>query len=368
MRVALVIERFEAAGGGGEQVAWNVARELVRSGDEVHVLCRCGTDAPGLTVTRLATPSFWQPLRVRTFARRVKRALADHNYDAVHSFSRTLGQDIFHVGGGCHAQYMQKAYSRSGALLRRLSPRHQTLLSLESRIFADPKLVAQCVSHRVQREIAGRHGVPLSRLPVVHCGVDVERFAPKSDASARLEVRKELGVDRQTAWLFAGSGWQRKGLDRAITALANVRDRSTQLWVAGKDSQTKWRARAAREGVDGRVLFLGERSDLERVYAAADGLLMPSRYDAFGLVCLEAAAAGLPVIVSAQTGASELFGDCGRVIEHDDDPMAYAHAMDELASSESREQLGALAHTMASQHDWSAHVARLRVLYKGVVR
>lgn len=368
MRVALVVERFEATGGGGEHVAWNVARELVRAGDEVHVLCRRGVDAPGLCVTRLATASFWQPLRVRAFARNVRRSLARSDFDVVHSFSRTLDQDVFHVGGGCHADYMQNTYSPLGLRLRRFSPRHRSLLALERAIFKDPKLIAECVSSMVQREIARRYGVPKSRLPVIHCAVDVERFAPERQRDARKSLRAELCAGGATVWLFAGSGWWRKGLDIAITALAHVRDETTQLWVAGKDDPRRWRKLARRKGVAERVHFVGERRDLERYYAAADGLLLPTRYDAFGLVCLEAAAAGLPVVTNRRAGASELFETCGRVVPGTDDAIVYADAMDDLAQPEVRSELGAKAREMARLHDWSGHVTRLRTLYMGVAR
>lgn len=368
MRVALVIERFEPGHGGGEHVAWNVARELVRAGDDVHVLCRQGDDAPGLTVERLATPSFWQPLRVRAFARNVRRALASENFDAVHSFSRTLDQDVLHVGGGSHYDYMQKTYGPRGARLRHMSPRHRTLLSLERRIFADPKLIAQCVSSMVQREIADRYGVPEARLPVIHCGVDVERFSRARQGDARPRLREEFGAGSDTVWLLAGSGWRRKGLDLAMEALSLASDTTTRLWVAGKDDPARWRPLATRFGIDDRVQFLGERTDLEQVYAAADGLILPSRYDAFGLVCLEAAAAGLPVVTNRSVGASELFGECGVVIDRAEDVRAYTEAIDALALPAARKELGDKAVEMAGQHDWSKHVAKLRALYQGVAR
>jgi len=368
MRVALVIERFEDAPGGGEQVAWNVARELVRAGDDVHVLCRYGEPQAGITLTCLAGPGFWQPLRVLDFARRVRRALADANFDAVHAFSRTLDQDVFHIGGGSHANYMQKTYGRRGARWRRLSPRHRTLLSLERRIFRNPKLLGQCVSRMVQREIATRYGVPESRLPVIHCGVDPKRFAPQGQADARQRLRAERGAEDATVWLFAGSGWRRKGLDLAIEALANAEDRCARLWVAGKDDPRRWLRLARAHDVEDRVQFLGLRGDLESVYAACDGLLFPTRYDAFGLVCLEAAAAALPVIVSTNAGASELFEDCGEVIAEPENPACYAHAMDRLSTAHAREALGARAQAMAAGHDWRTHVAKLRALYQDIDR
>ncbi|MDP6979323.1 MAG: glycosyltransferase family 4 protein [Myxococcota bacterium] len=368
MRVALVIERFENAAGGGEQVAWNVARELVRAGDDVHVLCREGADAPGVRVHRLGAPRFWQPVRVTTFAHRVGRELTREHYDVVHAFSKAYGPDVFHVGGGSHADFMEKTYGARGARWRRLSPRHRTLLSLERKMFETPDLIGQCVSHQVRREIAARYGIDESRLPVIPCGVDTARFAPENQGDARDEVRCEFGLGDETVWLFVGSGWRRKGLDIALDALAKCADSRALLWVAGKDDPASWRALAKRRGIEDRVRFLAERKDVERLYAACDGLLFPSRYDAFGLVCLEAAAAERAVVVSADAGASELFEDCGRVIQRAGDPTEYARAMNDLSNPQTRSDLASRARSMAAEHDWSGHVARLRDLYAEVQR
>jgi UDP-glucose:(heptosyl)LPS alpha-1,3-glucosyltransferase len=203
---------------------------------------------------------------------------------------------------------------------------------------------------------------------VIHCAVDVERYAPERQTDARRTLRAHWSAGDATVWLFAGSGWRRKGLDIAISALARVADATTQLWVAGRDDPRRWRRLARREGVAGRVQFLGERGDLERYYAAVDGLLLPTRYDAFGLVCLEAAAAGLPVVTNRRAGAAELFESCGRVVPGSSDAIAYAAVMDELAQPEARAELGAKARKMARMHDWSGHVTRLRTLYQSVTR
>ncbi len=368
MRVALVVERFEAAGGGVENAVWNVARELVQAGDEVSVLARRATPAPGVNLHRISVPSFWQPLRVTSFAHRSRERLRELDFDIVHSFCRTLQQDVFHAGGGSHADYMQNTYGRAGTQLRRLSPRHAVQLSLERQIFCNPHTITQCVSKMVQREISARYGVPTSRLPVIEYGVDTERFAPEGNAHARAPLRSEFAAGDDTIWLFAGSGWRRKGLDTALEALARATTEALQLWIVGRDEPAAWRNRARRLGVIDRVRFLGERSDLERLYAAADGLLLPTRYDAFGLVCLEAAAAGRAVVTSADAGASELFGQCGRVMDSGARADAYAKTLDELCDRELRDELGARARQMALHHSWKRHVERLRSLYTDVDR
>jgi UDP-glucose:(heptosyl)LPS alpha-1,3-glucosyltransferase len=366
MRVALVVERFEAAGGGVENVVWYIARELVRAGDAVSVLARRATPATGVVLQQVPAPSFWQPLRVSMFAQRTREKLRDLELDVVHSFCRTLRQDIFDAGGGSHEDYMLNTYGETGTRLRKISPRHALQLYLERRIFRDPDTIVQCVSGKVQRELSARYGTPTSRLPVIEYGVDTKRFDPEYNAHARGPLRSQYAAGSDTVWLFAGSGWRRKGLDIALETLAGVANPALQLWVAGRDDPTSWRTLARRLGISDRVRFLGNRTDLEHLYAAADGLFLPTRYDAFGLVCLEAAASGRAVVTSDDAGAAELFGDCGRVVSRGDGPEAYAQTLDELCDSKLRDELGAKARKMAMQHDWTSHVERLRELYAGI--
>jgi UDP-glucose:(heptosyl)LPS alpha-1,3-glucosyltransferase len=161
-------------------------------------------------------------------------------------------------------------------------------------------------------------------------------------------------------WLFSGSGFARKGLDTALRALACGGHAGSQLWVAGRDEPGRWRRLAHRLGVEERVRFLGFRTDMEATYAAADALLLPTRYDAFGNACLEAAAAGLPVVTSGAAGAAELFREIGGVVEDPEDFVAFAAILERLAEPGERERWGAAARRVAEAHTWDAHVAALR--------
>ena len=363
MRIALVVERFEPSGGGVEHAVWQIARGLADSGDEVHVIARRAADCRHVTLHRVSVPAFWQPVRVSRFSKRAGEEQRRSTFDIVHSFSRTRHQDVFHAGGGSHADYMRRNYGRVGSTARRLSPRHAVLLAIERRIFSDPSQTIQCVSEMVRSEIALRYGIPSTRLPVIHYGVDPHRFDPNRNASARPTLRSQWGAVDATVWLLAGSGWHRKGLDTALAALARTRDETAQLWIAGRDATPSWQRRADRLGVGSRIRFLGPRGDIEQIYAAADGLLLPTRYDAFGLVCLEAAASGIPVITSGAAGAAELLQDAGSVVSDPEDISGFAEAMDRLSDPKLRARLGNVGRQRAQDHDWPSHVGKLRSLY-----
>lgn len=366
MRVALVIERFVAHGGGVESVAWNVAGALARRGLEVHVLARQGDPHPAATLHPLAVPRFWQPLRVAAFSWAAARCAAREGFDVVHAFSRTLHQDVYRAGGGSHADYLARAHGPWGRRLRRLSPRHALLLAIERRVFSDPQQLIQCNSAMVREQIATRYDVPAERLVVIANGVDLERFHPSRRSGAD-RVREATATPGGPAWLFVGSGFARKGLDVALRALALAGDAGT-LWVAGRDAVGPWRRRAEALGVAHRVRFLGPRSDLPDLYAAADALLLPTRYDAFANVCLEALASGLPVVTSGANGAAPVAARAGIVVEDPEDAPGFAKALERLADPAARDELSARARPVAEAHGWDTHAEALCALYERVRR
>lgn len=362
LRVALVIERSGSGTGGVENVAWQVARGLARAGDDVTLVTRAGDAPPGVRLERVRAPAGWQPLRLLAFSHAAARATRT-GFHVVQTFSRTLHQHVFRAGGGSHADYLERCHGPIGARLRRLSPRHATQLWIERRVFEDSSQTVLCNSSLVRDQILGRYGVPEKRLVVIRNGVDLMRFHPDRRGSEGARVRGELGAGSRTVCLFAGSGFWRKGLDVAIGALAACCDRESVLWVAGRDDPARWQGLAARLGLRERVRFLGPRTDVEGLYAAADLLLLPSRYDAFANVCLEAAAAGIPVLTSAANGAAEIARDAGIVVEEAEDVAGFSRALDRLADPALRSAYGKAGRAIAEQHGWDAHVAALRALH-----
>ncbi len=369
MRIALVVERFAPEGGGVEAVAHRVAQGLAEAGEEVLVFCREGAGPPpeGVALHRLRVPRGWQPARVLAFSAAAARAVAGIRPDVVHSFSRTLHQDIYRAGGGCHAAYLEARHGPRAARLRSLVPRHRVLLGIERRIFADSRQVVQCNSERVARQIRERHGVPEARLVVIRNGVDLTRFHPglREEMGARLRAELRLS-EAVPVFLLLGSGFHRKGVDTALAALARSGVREAHLLVAGRDEPAPWRRRAEALGLGGRVHFLGPEARPERLYGAADALVLPTRYDAFANVCLEALAAGLPVLTSASNGAAEVVGPAGLVVERADDVAGFAEALAELADPGRRRERAARARGIAEAFAWPRHIEALRSLYRRV--
>jgi len=271
---------------------------------------------------------------------------------------------VYRAGGGCHARYMLRAYGPRGAAWQRLSPRHAVLLGMERRIFGDPSQVVLCNSAMVEAEIRAEHGVASERMVMIPNGVDLARFHPDHRATLRDPTRARIGAGDAPAWLLLGSGFARKGVDTALRALAAARSPRSELWIAGGDEPRPWRDLAESLGVASRTRFLGPRDDAPALCAAADGLLLPTRYDAFANACLEAAAAGLPVVTSGANGAAGFLGEAARVVADPEDVEGFAHALDSLDDAAARRALGAAARQRAETASWERHVQALRALYQ----
>ena len=244
------------------------------------------------------------------------------DWDVVQSHERTLGQDVYRAGEGCHRAYLEivaEARPRRGY--------HRMLLALERRLFRmTPQVVA--ISRHGAKEIAALYAVPPARLSVIYNGVDLVRFHPDNRARHRAATRAEAGVAAEAFTIvFAGSGFERKGLATAIQALAALGDRQSRLLVLGKGDRGPWADLARRQEVADRVVWLGPRPDIDRWYAAADVVALPTRYEPFGNVHLEALASGIPVVTTTRAGGAEAITPWSGAVVEPDDPRALAASL-----------------------------------------
>jgi UDP-glucose:(heptosyl)LPS alpha-1,3-glucosyltransferase len=136
------------------------------------------------------------------------------------------------------------------------------------------------------------YGYPAERIVVIPNGYD----APAPEPGVRERRRAELGLAPEAfVALFAGSGWERKGLRTAVEAARSLPE--ITLLVAGKGKSFAMPENAR---------LLGPRVGLQADFAAADVFVLPTFYDPFSNACLEALAAGLPVLTTTANGFSEI--------------------------------------------------------------
>jgi UDP-glucose:(heptosyl)LPS alpha-1,3-glucosyltransferase len=176
------------------------------------------------------------------------------------------------------------------------------------------------------------------------------------------------------AGLFVGHNFALKGLKPILEALGVrlERDRNSQpvhLLVCGNGPIGPFRRLANRLGLQATVHFLGFYPDVESCYWSSDFFVQPTYYDPCSLVVLEALACGLPVITTAQNGASELFtdGEEGFVLTSPDAREELIAALDHMTDQATRRAMSAQALRLGQLHSFEVHVARLTAIFEDVI-
>jgi D-inositol-3-phosphate glycosyltransferase len=212
-----------------------------------------------------------------------------------------------------------------------------------------------------------------TRLEVVAPGVDHAFFAPGQRRQARRAVA--LPEDGRML-LFVGRIQPLKGLEVAIGALAELADRCPDAFLvvvggpsgpSGEIEVDRMHKLVADLGLADRVRWIPPQPHelLSTFYRAADVVVVPSRSESFGLVALEAAACGIPVVASSVGGLTSLVDDgrTGFLVEGRD-PAAFAEAIGDVLTDPSlAADLGRRAAIRAQGYTWSIAAARLRRLY-----
>jgi glycosyltransferase involved in cell wall biosynthesis len=185
------------------------------------------------------------------------------------------------------------------------------------------------ISERVRRQLKQHYRVPDDRIVTIPNGINLSRFDP-ANVKSRAEVRRSFGVpDDVSLLLFVGSQFRLKGLEFVIRALAEMKTRAILL-VVGGDSAAPCKRLAEQLGVRDRVIFAGARSDLPSIYPAADAFVLPTLYETFALVCLEAMASGLPVLASPVGGIEDYLIDGENGIHIQREPKEIAARLDRV--------------------------------------
>lgn len=351
LRIGLVRRGYSATG-GAEAYLQRLARGLVDLGHDVRLVTTGDWPAsawPFGEITRLRAGS------TTGFADELETLRPQLGCDVVLSFERVWRCDVYRAGDGVHRAWLERRKQLATAwqnLLRLFNRKHDAILRLERSLFVDHRagrIIAN--SRMIKDEIVDLYGYPADRIDIVYNGVPVSDF--RDAAAQRAKSRTALGLDAdEVAILFVGSGWERKGLRFAIDAVEACNDVKIRLLVAGRGNSGAYRSQ--------RVQFLGVVSDLPALYGAADIFLLPTIYDPFSNACLEALAAGLPVITTRANGFSEIIenGVHGSIV----DPVGDVDALHEAIHYWSDEVRRASARSAiierASQFDISKNVAQ----------
>jgi UDP-glucose:(heptosyl)LPS alpha-1,3-glucosyltransferase len=278
------------------------------------------------------------------------------------SLDRIVECDCYRAGDGLHKLWLQRRIRhepRWRAFFRFANRKHAELLQLERNLFESGgtrHVIAN--SQMVQKEIIREFAYPEEKITVIYNGLPDFHF--KAEPASRIEVRRQWSLrENDIALLFAGSGWDRKGLKYAIQAVEEISNREVRLLVAGTGPR--------RRPISHKVRFLGPVADMQSLLLSTDIFILPTVYDPFSNACLEALAHGLPVITTASNGFAEIIvsGVHGEVIDRAENVAALQQAIEKWTDPGRRQRAKDLCAGIARGYTMQRNVEQtLSVLEK----
>jgi glycogen(starch) synthase len=390
MRVLLLSWEYPPVieGGLGRHVR-KLSEHLVRDGVEVHVLTRGGGHLPveeerhGVIVHRVAEPQF--PTDTSAFVRWVDAMNRDmrelgvelcsqHEFDLVHSHDWLVAGAAEPLARGTGAPWVATVhateYGRHQGWVQNHPQSH--IHAVERAMVRRADRVITC-SRYMQRHVQTVFGVPLRQIAVIPNGIDPRDLEPVADDLPALRARFARPDEKLV--LLVGRLVYEKGFHLALDALAPVAKRlgNVRFVVAGSGTaEGELKLQARQLGLTGYGTFLGWIGDdmLHSLYRVAEVVIVPSIYEPFGLVALEAMASGCVSIVADTGGLREVVpaGGTAGLRFPARDPEALEEVLERVLTDDSvRARLGAEAREHVLGFDWTKVSARTRDVYASLV-
>jgi UDP-glucose:(heptosyl)LPS alpha-1,3-glucosyltransferase len=336
VRVAIIIERADIALGGAERSMSEVAAALSQAGMQADLLAAKGTAADNVHILCADSPG--KRVNMAAFERALKRHLAQHPYDIVHSVLPFDFADIYQPRGGTYAETLvRNAASYPAGLMRTLKRvtafanlRRSRLLRAERRLCRGTSgPVVAALSQYVVNQLQEHYQTPAERIALTPNGVAAGK---PIDLQAAEQLRDEIGAkDYSPLLLFVAHNFRLKGLAPLLMALRaahEVRD-SIGLVVVGAGRTKPYEYMVRWLGIENQVAFAGPISDVQNILSLSDVGVLPTYYDPASRFILEALAAGKPVVTTRYNGAADQFvdGRHGIVIDSPGNVRALADAL-----------------------------------------
>ncbi len=385
MRLALVRRGWSPTGGAEAFLRRFAAAHRATGGEAILYTTRAWPEDQW--------PADWGPRRVlpgrtpREFADALRAARPERDADRVFSLERVWECNGYRAGDGVHAAWLRRRAllePRWRNALHRFNPKHRQILALERALFVHGGAGRIVVNSKmVADEITAHYGADPGRIRLIYNGLPASAFGtPVPPLRSRLAMDPAAPLDsvplctvmlarrgRPMEWmgeeepdpskhslpvasgappptsgfsrpathpssgrltiLFAGTGWARKGLGWAIRAVDRLpASLDARLLVAGRGDPSHFPR-------SGRVTYVGsaDAARMRALRAESDLFLLPTLYDPFSNACLEALAAGLPVVTSRWNGFAEVLppGLAGSAVDDATDVDALTDALETWA-------------------------------------
>ena len=381
------------AGGMNVYVA-ELARQLVDMGWDVDVFTRRDRPdapsveelAPGARLFHVAAgpAAPLSPIdvaaHVPAFTEGAARLAADAEYDLIHSHYWLSGLSGIELSRRWTCPHVVMFHTLGAVKQMFQEPEPSLRIAGERRVVACSDAIIAATSHE-RAFLIGQYQAEAPQVQVLPCGIDLTAFHPLEQDAARRRVAAalpELGALDGPGILFVGRLEPAKGADLLVRALPMIDARpDAALWIVGGDERDegerqRLRELAARGGVGGRVRFVGavDREQLPDLYRAASVCVVPSAYESFGLVAIEAMASGTPTVATRVGGlASTISHGATGLLVAERAPQQFAAAIERLLADDAlRARMGAAAADAMSVYSWPSVGAGIVDLYEATLR
>ena len=359
--------------GGAEKYTWRLSDAFLRQNCRVTLLTS-GTlppqkNTPHLTIHSLTKKRMLSVSNVHAFDAFCQKHLSQANKShPIFGLDHNSFQTHLRASNGVHAAYLnhrKRVDSTLKSLSFHLNPLHRTLLAIEKTSFTHPALKCLIVnSHLVKKEVLEYYDVNPKKIDVVHNGVEWnEKEAPfASWLSSKEQQCKTLHLSKDTFhFLFLGHNFHRKGLTFLLKGLSLLRDESVHLSIVGKDkNEGAFRHLAKQLKLDKHVHFWGPCQDPTPFFQLADALVIPSTYDPFANVTVEALAMGVYVVSSKTNGGHEvLTQESGCTIDSLTDPDSVASALKKALNHKKNKESAATIRNSIQHLDFSKQLLQI---------
>ena len=371
MKVAIIRKKY-IFHGGAESFSHSLIERLADEGHEIHIFAMewdVSEPLKNIHFHKVPAISFNSFLRDITFALSAYRILKREQFHIIQSHDKTLYQDIYRAGDGCHIEWLRQRWERTGLFGKLsviLNPYHWLILAMERMIFKGhrfKKVIA--ISELVKRNIIEYYQVDERDIEVIYNGVDLKRFNPENRKLYCKEIRERFSIGRdEFVVLFVGSGFVRKGVEYLLKAVELLPEPITVM-IVGKGSERKMMKFVKKQ----RVIFCGPQREVHKHYAASDIFVFPTIYEPFGNVHLEALASGLPIVTTKLSGASEIIKDGlqGFVIDKPEDIRTIAEKILFLTAKDKNQMMSSEARKLAENFSLYTHINKMLTLYQSLL-
>jgi phosphatidylinositol alpha-1,6-mannosyltransferase len=379
LKVCLVTKMYPPRTGGGATYAYELANALGELGHEVDVYTQAvpGEDnavstQPNVSVTRITKARPLVVFSTLYFSVACRFRIDFEQYDVVHGTLMPASTVAFgRLVRGLDVPLVLTSHGTSYDEARSVDPEGvadylfkyffhpgNVVLDAASGRYADHVIA---VSDHTREQLRDLYRFDASKVTTIPPGIDTERFRPTTEVHPAVNE----GVD---SILVVSRLDPRKGIDKAVRAFAKLEREDVELLIGGTGRlEESLKELAAELGVRDRVRFLGfvPDEDLPSLYSSVDLFVLPSEYEGFGIVFMEAMACGTPVVGTDVGGIPTAVddGETGYLVPKDGIPQLAERMTALLSDPEEYERMSHASREWAETHDWGEVASRVADVY-----